>query len=96
MGRGSHIIDRHEFGAIFKSLRHRRGYKRMPDLAEALEREFGIRMSSQGLYGYQNGRSLPPLETYIALMVLLRAPGGESHFDDAITDDVRQALKGLR
>lgn len=96
MARGRSIIDRGEFGAIFRSLRHRRGYKRMPALAEALEREFGIRMSSQGLYGYENGRSLPPLETYIALMVLLRAPGAESAFDDAISDDLRQELRGLR
>jgi transcriptional regulator with XRE-family HTH domain len=90
------IIDHAEFGRIFKALRVRRGYRRMPDLSEALEREFGIRMSSQGLYMYEQGRSLPPLETFIALVILLKAPGGVSHFYDALPSDIREGLQRLR
>jgi hypothetical protein len=68
----------------------------MPDLAAALEREYGIRISSQGLYMYEQGRSLPPFETLAALVLLLEPQGGMAYFDDAFASDIREDWKRLR
>jgi hypothetical protein len=90
----SPIIDRKRFGKRMKSARKDTDFGRMTDLADELESRFEFSTSSQTLYTYENGRTIPPLEVLAMITAILRPDEGLRHFAPAFRKDLRTALFG--
>lgn len=89
-----YIIDPKILGERLRGARHAAGYARMPELANAIEDQFGISITSPTLYKYEGGRAVPSLEAFLLLNAVLQPPGGLDYFARAIRPDVAESVFG--
>lgn len=71
-----HVIDAKLLGQSIKGTRHLAGYSRVVDLAQAIQDQYGIKIAPSTLHKYEQGRTVPPLETLIVLAAVIEPPGG--------------------
>jgi hypothetical protein len=88
------IIDRSRFGRRLKSARMDAGFGSMVKLANELQDRTGLEIASPTLYSYESGRTLPSLETLIALVAVLHPHDGLDYFKVAIRSDIADEVFG--
>lgn len=70
------VIDADQLGRKIRGARYAAGFERMPDLASAIEDQFGLVISSPTLYTYESGRTVPPVAVLLVLTAILEPPDG--------------------
>lgn len=74
------VIDAEQLGRMLRGARYAAGFNKMPDLASAIEAQFGMGISSPTLYAYESGRTIPPVPVLLVLTAILGPPDGLAYF----------------
>lgn len=89
-------IDSMRLGARLESLRSDAGFKRMTDVADQIEQQFGVVIRASTLYSYESGRTVPPLKNLLCLLAIISPGNGLDVVKVAVNTDIRRAVWGDR
>lgn len=90
----SEIIDRRRFGNRLEAARADAGYKSMVRLANDIHDRTGVEIAASTLYSYESGRTIPSLETLLAIVSVLQPYDGLDYFKVAVRTDIADAVFG--
>lgn len=82
------IFDRATFGRLLRAARIIAGYDRVEDAAHAITEQTGVAMSARTLYALERGEQEPTASHFLALVISLRPPSGESYWSSSLRSDV--------
>jgi hypothetical protein len=82
------IFDRHTFGRLLRAARIIAGFDRVEDVPAAILERTGVEMSARTVYALERGEQEPTASQFLALVLTLRPPSGETYWSSALRGDV--------
>lgn len=90
-----YVIDAEHFGALLKGARISARIETREDLCARLAADFGIEVSQAVIGSYERGRTIPPLEMFFLLVLILRPANGIRYFAPAVNDEIIEKVLAL-
>lgn len=84
------LLDVQQLARRIKAARALAGFKSVNEVLERMA-ALGVEVSRRSYYAWENAEWPPPIDSFVALMVVLNPPGGLLWFESAIRPDVAQA-----
>jgi transcriptional regulator with XRE-family HTH domain len=82
------IFDRHTYGRLLRAARIIAGYDRVEDVPPAILEATGVELSARTIYALERGEQEPTATQFLALVMTLRPPAGETYWQSALRADV--------
>lgn len=89
------LLDAKAVGNLIGGYQTRRGYARVPDLVNDIQRVTGIKWHENTIYNVIRGERLPNLELLMCLILTLRIPMSELEetIDKRLREDYRKLVR---
>jgi transcriptional regulator with XRE-family HTH domain len=88
------VVDPVRLGRLLRAARNAEGYTAQ-QVAAALKQRYSIELTTASITGYERGLRMPPLDVFVALILVLRPQGGMAFFLRAFRSDAAADWKRL-